>query len=74
MLKAAAVIKKCSNAEIPKPKIVSYLTNKGVNKMEVKAAIRLYKERPDELPTIQDLIVCVFWLDFSDNFDHSNIW
>ena len=57
VLKAAAVIKKCLAAEIPKPKIVSYLTNKGVNKMEIKAAVELYKERPEEIPTIHELII-----------------
>ena len=58
VLKAAAVVKKCLLADVPKPKIRSYLENKGVNKMEIKAAVALHRDHPDQIPTIQQLIVC----------------
>ena len=51
------MIKKCLERGVEKPKITQFLQGRGMNKMEIKAAIHFHREKPDEVPTIQELAV-----------------
>ena len=55
ILKAAAMIKEGLEQGMNRAKIVCYLNEKGIHQLEIKAAIHLYRDCPQRIPSLQSL-------------------